>query len=186
MEKFSYLTVDDVLDINNDRVCFYFGFNAKNVSFAAKKSESGITSHFKSENFLDVFVWLGFNTLSKALYSSAKFKKKYRLSLKAIVPDKLLVGTINDKPIFFFTAEDQEAWAWTENIADLTPGFGENIESLITQVLGSDYLKKYWEFDKENKAQNKAYEGYLMQKQEQIEAAKIAKTAKKEDLLATG
>ena len=186
MKKITYSVIDDVTTHNGDRVCFYFGFSPEGISFAAKKSVANEQSHSKAENYYDIFSWLGFNALSEALYSSPKFKKKYRLNYKWIIQDTLVVGTVNDKPIFFFTTDDNKNWAWTEDFADLLPVFGEGVENLITQALGTNFLKMYWEFVKEDAAQKKAYEGYLNLKQEQIEAAKLAQAESKEMLLVAG
>lgn len=183
MSKFTYSAIDDITTKDGSRVCFYFGFNSEAISFAAKKLVAEEITHFKSENYYDVFAWLGFNVLSEALYNSQKFRKKYRINCQTVIKDKLIVGTINDKPIFFLTLDDGKNWSWSEDFSDLLPVFGENIENSINQALGSDFLKNYWIFIDENAAQKKVYEDYIRLKQECIGSTKSANSTSQSALL---
>lgn len=157
-----YIVIDDVTTANHDRICFYFGFANNVTHFAAKSSIQGVKSAYKATNFLDVFAWMGFSTLSMALYNSPKFQKKYRVNVVEVIEGQLVAGTVNSSPIFFFKTDIQsDLWSWTETVEDLTPSFGEDIESKINQVFGKDFLIMYGAFTQENKAQAKAHENYL-------------------------
>lgn len=157
----AFIIIDDVTLSNNDRVCFYFGFDNQQTIFAAKRSIAGNVNSIKANNYYDVFAWLGFSEIGFALFSSAKFAKKYRVNLTSVFENELLVGSINNSPVFFFKLKQSDDWVWTENLTDLIPPYGDDIEQKITQVMGKGFIEQYKEFALEVEAQKKAHESYL-------------------------
>lgn len=135
----NFITISDV-SLNQDRICFYFRLNQSyKAEFAAKQSLNGDVTSIKSQNIFDVYAWLGFSELARALFSSNKFSAKYKLKIKSVIPNELNILTNNHETAFFFKLENE--WFWTQESSDLVPRFGEQVINQITSVAGRGFLE---------------------------------------------
>lgn len=136
-----FITIADVT-LNRDRICFYFRLNENyKAEFAAKQALNGQISSFKSPNILDIYAWLGFSEIARALFSSVKFTAKYKIKIKSVIPNELNIVTNNEESAFFFKHENE--WLWTQEASDLIPQFGDQVFNQIASVAGQGFLETH-------------------------------------------
>lgn len=138
----NYSIIDDV-KFNNDRICFYFGFDMKEgIGFAAKKQVDNVVSKVKSNEINDVIAWIGFETdLAKALLTSERFGRKYKVNPHVVIKGQLVVNKLNGLHTYFVKENDQ--WVWLESIEDVKPKFKFDVEERISAVMGKDFIKHH-------------------------------------------
>lgn len=134
----AYSVFEEVL-LNNDRLCFYFKFSLdQGITFAAKQQVDSKVTSIKGVSLINIFEWLGFNSLAYKLLESPKFTKRYKPNLNHVIGQKLCVLTLNSESHYMVFSED--GWHSYQSVSEHPFLQEEGIQKAIGDVMGKDFI----------------------------------------------
>ena len=145
-----YSTISKVHTENGDDIHLRFGFDMTQAKLIfsiivaiANKPEP---REFQADTVEEIIAWLRFNRLSKALFNSPQFGRKYNL-VKTDISESMIVLTINKLPTFYVKRETGE-WDCSSDIA-IFAQLGHASYDKAKEILGNDFMSRYEKREKE-------------------------------------